>query len=71
LNLELSAEQRAARTEFRLFSGTEIAPHAGRWDREEAIPAGLIGELRRRGYLGSNVPREFGGIGRDMITTAC
>jgi glutaryl-CoA dehydrogenase (non-decarboxylating) len=68
LNLELTAAQRAARAEFRAFAAAEIAPHADRWDREEAIPAGLIEELRRRGYLGSNVPQEHGGRGRDMIT---
>jgi hypothetical protein len=68
LNLELTAAQRAARAEFRAFAVAEIAPHAGRWDREEAIPAGLIDELRARRYLGSNVPEEHGGLGRDMIT---
>jgi glutaryl-CoA dehydrogenase (non-decarboxylating) len=68
LNLELTAAQRAARAEFRAFAAAEIAPHADRWDREEAIPAELVQELPRRGYLGSNVPQEFGGLGRDMIT---
>ncbi|HEV2847332.1 MAG TPA: acyl-CoA dehydrogenase family protein, partial [Thermoanaerobaculia bacterium] len=33
-----------------------------------AIPLELIARLRERGYLGSNVSREHGGIGRDMIT---
>ncbi|HSN88334.1 MAG TPA: acyl-CoA dehydrogenase family protein, partial [Thermoanaerobaculia bacterium] len=46
----------------------EIAPHADRWDQEEAIPMDLVGKLRERRYLGSNVPAEFGGLGRDMIT---
>jgi glutaryl-CoA dehydrogenase (non-decarboxylating) len=68
LNLELSPEQRAARVEFRAFVAAEIAPHADRWDREAATPAALIDQLRERGYLGSNVAREWGGIGRDMIT---
>jgi len=68
LNLELTAEQRAARAEFRAFVASEIAPHADRWDREEAIPAALVDELRRRRLLGSNVPEEYGGLGRDMIT---
>jgi alkylation response protein AidB-like acyl-CoA dehydrogenase len=68
LNLELVAAQRAVRAEVRSFVEAEIAPHADRWDREGAIPAGLIGELRRRGYLGSNVAGEHGGLGRDMIT---
>ena len=68
MNLELTAEQRAARAEFRAFAASEIAPHADRWDREEAIPAALVDELRRQGHLGSNVPEEHGGLGRDMIT---
>ncbi|HEV8578869.1 MAG TPA: acyl-CoA dehydrogenase family protein [Thermoanaerobaculia bacterium] len=68
MRLELSAEQRAARAEFRAFAAAEIAPHAGGWDREEAIPREIIGRLRDLGYLGSNVSPDFGGPGRDMIT---
>ena len=68
MNLELSPEQRAARAEFRAFVAAEIAPHADRWDREAATPAALIDQLRERGYLGSNVAREWGGTGRDMIS---
>jgi glutaryl-CoA dehydrogenase (non-decarboxylating) len=68
LNLELTAAQRVARAEFRAFVAAEIAPHAACWDREESIPTTLVGELRDRGYLGSNVPREYGGVGRDAIT---
>ena len=68
MKLELTPEQRAARAEFRAFVAAEIVPHAGRWDREEAIPMELVGMLRERNYLGSNVPREFEGLGRDMIT---
>ena len=68
MKLELNSEQRAARTELRAFVAAEIAPFAGRWDKEEAIPMDLVGKLRERGYLGSNVAPEHGGLGRDMIT---
>jgi glutaryl-CoA dehydrogenase (non-decarboxylating) len=68
LNLELDAGQRAARDAFRAFVAAEIAPHAGRWDREGAIPAALIDRLREQRHLGSNVSKEHGGLGRDMIT---
>lgn len=68
MKLELSAGQREARAEFRAFVAAEIAPHADRWDREEAIPLELVGRLRERGWLGSNVPPEHGGRGLDMIT---
>jgi glutaryl-CoA dehydrogenase (non-decarboxylating) len=67
LNLELEPGQRAARAEFRAFVEAGIAPHADRWDREAAIPLELIAQLRERGYLGSNIAPEWGGIGRDMI----
>jgi len=68
VKLELSAEQRAARAEFRAFTAAEIAPHADAWDRQEAIPRELIDRLRQRGYLGSNITAEHGGLGRDMIS---
>jgi glutaryl-CoA dehydrogenase (non-decarboxylating) len=68
LKLELTADQRAARDEFRAFVAAEIAPHADRWDREAAIPRTVIDALRERRYLGSNVSADYGGIGRDMIT---
>ncbi|HEX7185549.1 MAG TPA: acyl-CoA dehydrogenase family protein [Thermoanaerobaculia bacterium] len=68
MKLELTPEQRSARAEIRAFVAAEIAPHADRWDREEAIPPELIDELRRRRYLGTLIPEEFGGGGWDMIT---
>src|SRR5262245_49682900 len=68
MRLELTPDQRSARAEFRAFAQSEIAPHADRWDREEAVPADLPATLAARGYLCSHLPREHGGGGRDMIT---
>jgi len=68
VNLELTAGQRQKRSEYRAFAAAEIAPHAGRWDREEKIPAELVGKLREQGYLGSLLSRELGGGRTDMIT---
>jgi hypothetical protein len=68
VNLELTPAQRAVRDEARTFVAAEIAPHADRWDREEAIPRELIGKLRARGWLGSLLPPEQGGRGLDMIS---
>jgi glutaryl-CoA dehydrogenase (non-decarboxylating) len=68
VKVELTPEQRAWRGEVRGFVAAEIAPHAGRWDREEAVPGGLIGMLRERGYLGSLLPPEQGGRGLGMIS---
>ncbi len=68
MKLELSPEQRAARAEYRAFAQAEIAPFAGRWDREEALPPEIIRKLAGRGWLGTIVPAEHGGPGLDLIT---
>jgi len=67
MKLELTGAQRAVRDEVRAFVAAEIAPHAGRWDREEAIPGDLITKLRERGWLGSLIAPEWGGRGQEMI----
>ena len=68
MKLELTPEQRALRSEVRAFVEREIAPHAGRWDLEEAIPREIVDKLVERGWLGSMVPAEYGGKGLDMIS---
>jgi glutaryl-CoA dehydrogenase (non-decarboxylating) len=68
MKIELTPEQRALRAEVRAFVEQEIAPHAGRWDREEAIPREIVDKLVERGWLGSMVPAEHGGKGLDQIS---
>ncbi len=68
MNLDLTPEQRAARERFRTFANERIVPFAEVWDRQEAIPRELIGELAERGWLGSMLPAEVGGAGLDRIT---
>ncbi|MEA2563399.1 MAG: hypothetical protein QOH06_4903 [Acidobacteriota bacterium] len=68
MRIELTPEQRALRSEVRAFVQQEIAPHAGRWDREEATPREIVDKLVERGWLGSMVPAEHGGKGLDMIS---
>ena len=68
MNLELTEEQRRARAAYRAFAAAEIAPHAGSWDRDEALPPAIVRRLAEQGFLGTIVPRELGGPGLDMIT---
>jgi alkylation response protein AidB-like acyl-CoA dehydrogenase len=68
MKLELTPEQRAARAEYRAFAQAELAPFAGQWDREEALPPELFRKLAERGWLGTIVTPEHGGPGLDMIT---
>ena len=67
MKLELSAQQKNYRTEFRDFVDREICPHAGEWDRQEFTPPELIQKIAERGFLGALLPQEYGGGGMDAI----
>lgn len=58
------------RRSIRNFIQKEIAPHADEWDRKGGFPHREIfkrfGEL---GFLGLNIPEEYGGSGGDFVST--
>ncbi|HTE06307.1 MAG TPA: acyl-CoA dehydrogenase family protein, partial [Planctomycetota bacterium] len=61
-----SAAQRVAlRARARDFAQAEIAPHAGRWDREGRMPREIVTRLGALGLLGGPLPVEHGGLGAD------
>lgn len=67
MQIELE-RQSEYREEFRSFVEEEISPNAGQFDREERIPDKTIAMLAKKGYLGSMIPKEYGGMGIDNIT---
>jgi hypothetical protein len=68
MRIELTARQKQRQSEIRAFAGEYIGPHAGEFDRQEAIPPDLFVKIAGRGYFGSHVPKDHGGRGFDMIT---
>ncbi|MBN4003647.1 acyl-CoA dehydrogenase family protein [Nostoc sp. LPT] len=68
MKLELSAQQKNAKAEFRTFVNQEICPDAGEWDSKEFTPPQLIKKIAQRGFLGAILPQEYGGQAMDMIT---
>lgn len=68
MKIELTCEQIALRDEFKAFTEDEIIPYAGQNDRNERLPPETAGKLAGKGYLGSMLPKEYGGAGMDMIT---
>jgi alkylation response protein AidB-like acyl-CoA dehydrogenase len=64
----LTSEQQMRQDEFRAFVARHVEPAAAEWDRAEAIPPAVVGELARAGYLGALLPEKFGGRGWDTVT---
>jgi len=68
MEIELTRRQKADQDGFKRFASDEIAPYAGEADREEQFPLAVLRKIAQSGYLGSILPREWGGKGVDLIT---
>ncbi|MEP6809876.1 MAG: acyl-CoA dehydrogenase family protein [Chthoniobacterales bacterium] len=64
----LTDEQQTRQREFREFVSRHVAPFAAEWDRTEKIPEATVRLVAEAGYLGSTVPKKFGGQGWDTVT---
>jgi alkylation response protein AidB-like acyl-CoA dehydrogenase len=70
MNLELTEEQRMIQSAAREFAQNEIAPIAARFDLSGEFPAETIAKAGELGFMGVEVPEEFGGAGFDAISYA-
>jgi alkylation response protein AidB-like acyl-CoA dehydrogenase len=66
----LTEEQRMIRDAARHFATEVLAPNAGQWDRDAAIPDAVVRQLGELGLLGMIVPAELGGTFSDYIAYA-
>ncbi|SAL71364.1 acyl-CoA dehydrogenase [Caballeronia peredens] len=66
----LTEEQRMIRDAARQFATEALAPNAGQWDRDGAIPDAVVRQLGELGLLGMVVPAELGGTFSDYIAYA-
>jgi alkylation response protein AidB-like acyl-CoA dehydrogenase len=64
----LTNEQILTRDQVRQFATRELAPNAARWDRESALPDGLIPKLGEMGLLGMMIDAEYGGSFSDYVS---
>jgi alkylation response protein AidB-like acyl-CoA dehydrogenase len=64
----LTDEQARRYAEFQEFAAAKVEPFAAAWDRAQQIPESAIAELGCAGYLGANLPAEYGGQGWDVVT---
>ena len=63
----LTPEERLIQEEARRFLEAEAAPHIARWWEEGTFPRHLIPRFGELGFLGSNLPEEYGGAGASNI----
>jgi alkylation response protein AidB-like acyl-CoA dehydrogenase len=66
----LTEEQRMIRDAARQFAADVLAPNAGQWDKEGAIPDAVVRQLGELGLLGMIVPPELGGTFTDYTAYA-
>ena len=64
----LTQSQKEKHTEFEAFVAANVEPYAEEWDREERIPDSVLAKMAERGYLGSILPRDYGGQAFDTVT---
>jgi alkylation response protein AidB-like acyl-CoA dehydrogenase len=57
-------EHELFREAFRAFTEKSITPHHRDWERDGIVPRELWLEAGRRGFLGLDVPEEYGGAGQ-------
>ncbi|WP_350029308.1 acyl-CoA dehydrogenase family protein [Caballeronia sp. GACF4] len=66
----LTEEQRMIRDAARQFATEVLAPNAGQWDRDGALPDAVVRQLGKLGLLGMIVPAELGGTFSDYTAYA-
>jgi alkylation response protein AidB-like acyl-CoA dehydrogenase len=70
MNFELTEEQRMIQSAAREFAQNEIAPIAASFDLSGEFPAETIAKAGELGFMGVEVPEEYGGAGFDAISYA-
>jgi hypothetical protein len=66
----LTEDQRMVRDMARDFAQSELAPHAGTWDREGWIPDAVVAKMGELGLLGMVAGEEWGGAAADYVAYA-
>ncbi len=68
--MHLNENQKMIRQMARDFAESKIAPIAAQIDRTGEFPEATVKEMGSLGFLGLNVPEEFGGVGADVTSYA-
>ncbi|WP_306359348.1 acyl-CoA dehydrogenase family protein [Nocardia sp. CC227C] len=67
MDFELGDAHRELREVARAWVDREVVPFATEWDRAEAVDPAIVGKLGEMGFLGIEIPEEYGGSGGDAL----
>ena len=67
-NLNLTDEHEMIRREARRFAQEEIAPIAAEFDETGEFPSATIKKMGEMGFMGIEIPEEYGGAGMDTLS---
>ncbi len=67
MQFEFNEQQRMIRDMARDFAAREIAPFAAEFDEQEKFPADVVKKMGELGFMGMNVPEQYGGAGLDTL----
>ena len=70
MNFTLNKEHEMARQLFREFAQNEVKPLAQEVDELERFPEEAVAKMKKQGFMGIPVPKEYGGQGCDPLTYA-
>ncbi len=68
--MQLSETQLMIRDAARSFAREQLLPHAAEWDRNSTFPSDALAEMGKLGFMGMQVPEEWGGAGVDHVAYA-
>lgn len=68
MQFEFNEQQRMIRDMARDFANREIVPIAAEIDQQEKFPSEVVKKMGELGFMGMNVPEQYGGAGLDTLS---
>ena len=65
--MDISVDYHLFRNRIRAFAEANITPYATQMDVQEALLPCCLDAMKSQGFLGANIPIEYGGLGLDSI----
>lgn len=68
MDFNLTEDQKLIQESARDFANENLAPYALQWDQAHGFPMEVLEEMGEMGFMGMNLPEQYGGGGVDSIS---